>query len=197
MQHFTLTTYLTTNFEMDEQALKPLLSKSFTRTYKKNEFLLMKEQHCSHVLFVESGLLRQYSIDAKGREHIMLFAPEGWFLTEPGTVCFGEASTQFIETLEETRVSFLDKETIAGIEERWPKFKHFNTQLLHRTIHLLQERVTLLMSQSAEVRYLRFVKTYPDIMLRVPQSMVASYLGIAPESLSRVRKELARRHGMA
>jgi CRP-like cAMP-binding protein len=80
------------------------------------------------------------------------------------------------------------------LSDKFPSFIDFNNRLLHNHIRHLQKRINLLLSASAEDRYLQFVKMYPDIMLRVPQTMVASFLGITPESLSRVRKELARRN---
>ena len=70
----------------------------------------------------------------------------------------------------------------------------FNNKLLHNHIRQLQNRINQLLSATAEERYLHFTKIYPDIFLRVPQLMVASYLGITPESLSRVRKELAQKN---
>ena len=80
------------------------------------------------------------------------------------------------------------------LAEQNKSFLKFNNKLLHNHIRHLQKRITQLLSATAEERYLDFIKIYPDILLRVPQSMVASYLGITPESLSRVRKDLAVQH---
>ena len=83
---------------------------------------------------------------------------------------------------------------IKKLEQKAPVFRDFNNLMLHNQIRVLQQRVMMLMSQTAEERYMQFIKTYPDILLRVPQTMVASYLGITPESLSRVRRELANKN---
>ena len=81
-----------------------------------------------------------------------------------------------------------------SLSKKLANFSAFNTKLLHNHISHLQERIDLLLGATAEERYLHFIKMYPDILLRVPQTMVASYLGITPEGLSRVRKDLAQKN---
>lgn len=88
----------------------------------------------------------------------------------------------------------IDENFFLKLSEKSPSFTDLNNKLLHNHIRHLQKRINMLLSSSAEERYLEFVVMYPDILLRVPQTMIASYLGITPESLSRVRKELARRN---
>lgn len=141
--------------------------------------------------FVERGLLRQFSIDEKGKEHTLHFAPENWFVTDRESAYFKQPSKYFIKSLEESVVVLIDEILIQKLTSRLPSFSDFNNRLLHNHIRHLENRINLLLSATAEERYLRFVEMYPDILLRVPQTMVASYLGITPESLSRVRKELA------
>jgi CRP-like cAMP-binding protein len=103
-------------------------------------------------------------------------------------------SAYYIQALEDSQVVFLDESFIQMLSNKVPNFTDFNNRLLHNHIRHLQNRINLLLSTNAEDRYLQFVKMYPDILLRVPQTMVASYLGITPESLSRVRKELAKKN---
>lgn len=194
MKDFSLNSFLTSNLNVDEKDFSSIKKSCFIREYKKDEFLLQSNEHCRHTFFVEKGLLRQYAIDSKGKEHILQFAPECWFVTDKESVYFNEPSQYFIQALENSRIAFIDEVFIRTLEERSPKFKDFNNLLLNNQIRVLQNRVTMLMSQTAEERYLQFIKTYPDIILRVPQVMVASYLGITPESLSRVRRELARKN---
>src|SRR5690606_22679558 len=100
-------------------------------------------------------------------------------------------SAYYIQALEDSSVVMLNEDFIHLLSERFPTFIGFNNRLLHNHIRHLQNRINLLLSAAAEDRYLQFIKMYPDILLRVPQTMVASYLGITPESLSRVRRELA------
>lgn len=158
---------------------------------KKGDFLMKQGDTCIHSFFVEKGLLRYYSIDDKGKEHILHFAPEGWFLSDRDSIYFNIPTHYYTEALEDSTVIMLEKDFFISFAEDVQFFAQLNERLLHNHIRHLQKRITQLLSATAEERYLDFVKIYPDIMLRVPQWMVASYLGIAPESLSRVRKDLA------
>lgn len=140
---------------------------------------------------MERGLLRAYTLDEAGKEHLIQFAPENWFIVDRSSVYFKDPSDSFIEAIEESEIVFLDYEFMDRATSMSITFAKFNEKLLHNHIRHLQKRIRLLLGASAERRYLEFIKTYPDLLLRVPQWMIASYLGITPESLSRVRKELA------
>jgi CRP-like cAMP-binding protein len=131
----------------------------------------------SKIFKVKSGLLRSYSIDQKGKEHIFMFAPEGWTIAD--SVDPKQPSDLFIEALEDSTVIVRSK----NIENT------SNTPFLIKRINVLQKRVIMLMSSSAIERYQHFVETYPDIVQRVPQRMIASYLGVTPESLSAAKKD--------
>ena len=96
-----------------------------------------------------------------------------------------------IQALEPSQVFIIEEAFLTKLSQKIPSFIDFNTKLLHGHIRQLQNRITQLQSAGAEDRYLSFINSYPDIPLRVPQIMIASYLGITPESLSRIRKELA------
>lgn len=194
MNSFNLKTYLTSNLDIDENEISSIVENCTTKTFKKDQFLLRANEHCTHTFFVEKGLLRQYSIDEKGREHILSFAPENWFVTDRESTYFNQPSAYYIQALEESRVVMINEDFIHMLSEKIPSFSDFNNKLLHNHIRHLQNRINLLLSAMAEDRYLQFIEMYPDIFLRVPQTMVASYLGITPESLSRVRKELAQKN---
>ncbi|MDO6808470.1 Crp/Fnr family transcriptional regulator [Zobellia galactanivorans] len=194
MNSTSLKSFLTSHLNVDEQDILTLLSHCTTKKVKKDTFLLQKNERCSHTFFVEKGLLRHYSIDEKGKEHILAFAPESWFVTDRESSYFNAPSAYYIQALEDSQIVLIDENFIQGLSEKVPSFTNFNNRLLHNHIRHLQRRVNTLLSDSAKERYLQFIKTYPDILIRVPQTMVASYLGITPESLSRVRRELARKN---
>lgn len=183
--------YLASNLNIDEGQISSLLDKCTNKKASKGQFLLRKGEICKYGFFVEKGLLRQYAIDKKGREHTISFAPESWFVTDRESAYFNLPSAYFIQALEDSEVVMVDEHFVQLLSREHPRFVEFNNRLLHNHIRQLQNRVNLLLSASAEERYLHFVGMYPDILLRVPQAMVASYLGITPESLSRVRRELA------
>ncbi len=194
MENFSFKDYLTSNIDTDKEILSQLLERCQRKSYKKGSFLIFSGDPCNSIFFVEKGLLRQYSIDEKGKEHILHFAPEGWLLNDRESMHFNMPSKYNIEALEDTEVFILDQAIMDALETEIPAFATFNNELLNNHIRQLQKRITLLLSATAEERYLSFIKMYPNILLRVPQSMVASYLGITPESLSRVRKELANKN---
>jgi len=160
----------------------------------KNEFLLNEGDVCPSTFFVEKGLLRMYSLDKNGKEHIIQFAPEKWLISDRSSVYFNEKSKFYIEAVEETEVYLLSNDFFTKLIDVFPHTAENNDILLQKHIRNLQNRINSLLAETAEERYMNFIKMYPDILLRVPQWMVASYLGITPESLSRVRKELARKN---
>ena len=190
MNNFKLTTFLTSNIDINE-SLKGAIEKCKSLKAGKGNFLLRQGEVCRQSFYVENGLLRYYSIDDKGKEHILQFAPETWFVTDRESAYFHQPSNYFIQALEDSRVILLDENFITELAQKNKSFLEFNNRLLHNHIRHLQKRINQLLSATAEERYLDFIKIYPDLLLRVPQSMVASYLGITPESLSRVRKDLA------
>lgn len=194
MNSFSLISFLNSNLNVGENEVTSIIENCETKIFKKDQFLLRQGEKCKYTFYVEKGLLRQYSIDEKGKEHILNFGPENWFISDRGSVFFDESSDYFIQAVEDTQVVLINEDTIDLLTQKIPTFADFNNRLLHNHIRQLQKRVNQLLSVEAEERYLDFVKMYPDILLRVPQIMVASYLGITPESLSRVRKGLADRN---
>lgn len=194
MKTFRFTSLLTSNIDIDSDTVSQLLSRCQMRQFKRGDYLLRMGEQCGHSFFIERGLLRQFTVDEKGKEHIIQFAPENWFIADYESVHFAEPSSYFIEALEDTSVLLLEESFVLELAKTNPRFISFNNKLLYSYIRALQKRVTQLQSTSAEARYLDFVEMCPDVMLRVPQVMVASYLGITPESLSRIRKSLAERN---
>lgn len=161
------------------------------KNYSKGETILRQGEQCKYTFFIAKGLMRAYTINENGKEHILQFAPENWFISDRSSVLFNDPSSQFIEAVEDTEAILIESDIFEQLAELSAEFRHFNLFLLHNHIRHLQKRINQLLSASAEERYMDFIKMYPNIMLRVPQWMIASYLGITPESLSRVRKDLA------
>lgn len=171
-----------------------LFSSCQIKQVNKGDYLLQPGETCTHSFFVKKGLLRQFSLDAKGKEHVLQFAPENWFMSDRDSMFFHEPAAYYIQALENTSVYLIDEPFLTNLAHKDPQFLDFNLNLLHKHIRQLHKRVQLLLSATAEERYLDFVHMYPDLMLRVPQIQIASYLGITPESLSRVRSDLAKKN---
>ena len=179
---------------LTEAFLTKILSGCNTIQVKKGDYILRKGDVQRQSFYVQKGLLRYYSIDDKGKEHILQFAPQGWFVSDRQSACLSMKSDFFIDALEDSEVVVVHEDFIIESTKQNHDFLELNNRLLHNHIRQLQNRINQLLSYTAEELYLDFVGTYPDILLRVPQWMVASYLGITPESLSRVRKELSERN---
>ena len=143
----------------------------------KGQILQHSGEFNTKIYVVKSGLLRSYSIDKKGKEHIFMFAPENWTIADsisPELPC-----ELVIEALEDSILTIRDKKLVVEA----------NSQSLINRITVLQKRVIMLMSSSAIERYEHFIETYADIVQRVPQKMIASYLGVTPETLSAAKKD--------
>lgn len=194
MNNLNLKAFLISNLDIEKDDILSILENCRLKKVKKEEFLLRENEHCKHTFFVENGLLRQYSIDEKGKEHTISFAPKTWLVTDRESAYFDQPTAYYIQALEDSEVVMIDENFMLLLSEKIPSFTDFNNKLLHNHIRHLQKRINMLLSATAEERYLDFIDMYPDILLRVPQTMVASYLGITPESLSRVRKELAQKN---
>ena len=189
--NIALKTYLIEKAGLTEDEFKKLEVGIKYKSVSKGDFLLREGEVCEATFFVETGVLRSFSIDESGKEHIIQFAPENWFISDRGSVYFNEVSEIFIDAVEDTKVAIIDSEFLTKASKISSPFRTYNDKLLHNHIRHLQKRLNLLLSATSEKRYLNFINLYPDLTLRVPQWMIASYLGITPESLSRVRKELA------
>ncbi|MGN6439810.1 MAG: Crp/Fnr family transcriptional regulator [Agriterribacter sp.] len=185
--------YLLQKTNVTEAEYEKITANLTTRKVEKGKILLRQDEICSEVYFVLSGLLRSYTIDHAGKEHIMQFAPEEWWIGDRNSFYFNEPSLFFIDTIEEAELLVLNRDFF-NQANHIPAFSDFHTKVLHNHIRMLQIRLNMLVAATAEERYLDFIERYPNLTLRVPQWMIASYLGITPESLSRVRKELARKN---
>lgn len=186
--------YLSDILELPVEAVNLCSSHYLRKIVAKNEFLLREGEVCKGTYFVEKGLLRMYSIDNNGKEHIIQFAPEKWLISDRSSLHFNEKSRYFIEAVEDSEVLELKNDFFSNINAAFPNTIENNDKLLQKHIRSLQNRVNSLLADTAEERYMSFIKMYPDLLQRVPQWMIASYLGITPESLSRVRKELAKKN---
>lgn len=165
--------------------------KAKLKEFKKGHILQFEGDSKASAFYVKKGLLRSYIIDHKGKEHIYMFAPENWIIADLEALEFNEPVQLFIDCLENSEVILFDKDCL--LKGDLPKEKIAeNTQLLYRRIGKLQRRVLMLLGSPAIERYHYFINTYPELPNRVPQRMIATYLGITPQSLSSIRGKMAR-----
>lgn len=175
--------------ELSEEEAAYFCSLMQRRTLRKRQYLLQEGDVCRYEFFVNSGCLRAYTIDDKGTEHVLQFAVEDWWIGDMHSFITQTPARLAIDALEDSEVFYLDKAAWDGLFQRVPRFERFFRILLQRAFITLQERVVSGMSDTAEERYRRFRDRYPQLEQRVPQRQIASYLGITPESLSRIRRK--------
>lgn len=171
---------------------KELCKSFFTpKKLRKRQYILQEGDVCKYVAFVEKGMLRSYTIDEKGNEHIMQFAFEGWWIADQYSFLTGEPAIYTIDALEDSELLLLSKQAEDELLKKIPKFERYFRLLLQNSLIATQRRLIGSLSQSAEERYHQLINSCPTIPQRVPQHMMASFLGITPETLSRIRRQLA------
>lgn len=160
------------------------------KSFKKGDLIQQANSSAALSIYVKSGILRSYIIDSKGKEHIYMFASQGYIIGDIEAMEYDQSTQLYIDCLEDCEVILFDKEQLLSILSK----EHtviFN-QLLSRRIGRLQRRVLMLMGTPAVDRYEYFLEIYPELPNRVPQKMIASYLGILPQTLSSIRSEIVR-----
>lgn len=159
---------------------------------KKGSFLHRDGEITQYATFVQKGLFRTFIIDEQGVEHILQFAMSGWWTGDLASFISRKPSRFNVEALEDSDILFISKKSWDSLLEEVPFYLDYHRKLLERSLIATQERLLESYSVDAKKKYLHFLKTYPDVLQRVPQYMVASYLGMSRETLSRVRRQLAK-----
>ena len=168
----------------EEQYFTSLLK---LKKVKKKAYLLQEGDISRHQYFVNKGCLRTYTIDEKGLEHIIQFAIEDWWMGDMYSFLTQTPARFTIDALEDSELLCLEKNALEELYIKIPKFERFFRHLLQNAFVALQERIIANLSQPADERYCTFITKYPDMEKRLPLKQIASYLGITPESLSRIR----------
>ncbi|GAA4276561.1 Crp/Fnr family transcriptional regulator [Aquimarina mytili] len=158
----------------------------------KKQFLIQEGDLVRYEYFVASGCLKAYEVDDNGDEHIMQFAKENWWISDFKAFFEGGKATLNIDSIEESVVYGIEKQDLEDLFLDVPKFDRFFRIKLTSAFVALQNRILSSLDKSNSDRYLDFQKTYPNLEQRVPNYMIANYLGIKPESLSRIRKNLVK-----
>ena len=159
---------------------------------RKRQFLIQEGDLVKYEYFVASGCLKAYEVDDNGDEHIIQFAKENWWISDFKAFFEEGKATLNIDTIEESIVFGIEKQDLENLFLDVPKFDRFFRIKLTSAFVALQNRILSSLDKSNSERYLDFQKAYPNLERRIPNYMIANYLGIKPESLSRIRKNLVK-----
>lgn len=164
-----------------------------TKKITKGTILLYEGEISKTVYKVNEGCLKSYVVDRSGKEHILHFAPEDWLITDMDSFVNNKPSNIFIDAIEDSEVSLLTTSNYSSINQlSYDDLLEQNKKLVNNLI-ATNKRLANLLSATAEERYLDFIETYPTLLGRLPLKLIASYLGMTPEYLSNVRRNLARK----
>ncbi len=157
--------------------------------YKKKDYLLEQGEICKHYYFVNKGCLRMFFIRENGTEQITQFALENWWITDHIGLMNQCPSDYSIQAVEDSEVLSIDNLTYEKLLAEIPRLEHYFRLMAQKALAAHQFRLKLIFDMSKEDMYLHFKSAFPDFMQRIPQYMLASYLGLTPEYLSELRKK--------
>jgi len=184
IEHFE--SYLPLN--ADEKQL--VEARASLRKIIRRQMILQEGFVCKHYSFVVEGCFRMYGVDTKGVEHNIQFAAENDWIADIGSFHSGKPSQLFIEAIEPSVILQIEKQDLYFLYRSIPKLDRIFKVIIENKYVELQNRVLQNISSTAQERYLNFLEQYPTLSLRLPNTQIASYLGITPEFLSKIRKDL-------
>lgn len=170
---------------------------TFIKTYltpkklRKKQYLLQEGDVCKSIAFIEKGALKAYSIDDTGNEHIIQFGIEGWIISDLYSFLTGEPATYNIDAIEDSELVLINKSAHEELLRKLPKYETFTRLNITGAYLAMQKRLTSIIGSPLDERYANFTTTYPEIVQRVPQHMIAAYMGLTPETLSRIRRRIS------
>ncbi|GAA3917929.1 cyclic nucleotide-binding domain-containing protein [Chitinophaga oryziterrae] len=183
--------YLKEKADLTPDELDAVRAVSIEKKIRKRQYLLQEGDVCLHNCFIVKGCLRSYRVGEDGTEHILRFAVENWWISDHESYNTGNPSKSNIDALENAEVILIEKTAFIYLMTSIPRFKNFIEGLKSRSFDASQNRIMSNISDTAEEKYQYFMTSFPDIFYRVPLHMIASYLGVSRETLSRIRSKFS------
>ncbi|GAA3589976.1 Crp/Fnr family transcriptional regulator [Flavivirga amylovorans] len=182
--------YINKYVSLTEVEEKILLSKVIYRSYLKGQYIVQQGDVCKYECFVLSGCTKTFHVDNEGQEHIVMFSIEDWWTADMGSFVTQTPADYNVQCLEKTELIMFSYDIIEDLYAAIPKLERFFRQIIQKAFIASQKRIIRNFSLSAKDRYVYFRDQYPKIEQRIPQYMIASYLGITKEFLSKIKSEL-------
>lgn len=181
--------YLSNKSDLSLTEIERIFSMAVKKKIKRKQFLVHEGDTTRHKAFVISGLLRTYRINDNGDEHIIRFSPENWWSTDLQSYNNETPSKYNVDALEDSEVLLWSKDNFEELSKKLPGLKAFSERLIYKSFDASQNRIYSNISNTAEQKYNEFLNSSPNIINRVPLHMVASFLGVTRETLSRIKNQ--------
>src|SRR6478735_6395766 len=178
--------------DLTPEEISILQSKCTHKHFRKHQYILQQGEFSRVENFIVDGLTRTYEVDEKGQEHILQFGMEDWWIGDMYSFLSGKPSAFNIDCLEDTEVLQITKPNLDQLYSEVPKMNQYFRLLLEKALITTNQRIIASLRKTAAERYLEFLEKYPRIDQRVSNHQIASFLGITPQSLSRVRRDLSK-----
>jgi CRP-like cAMP-binding protein len=185
--------YLQDKITLSEEEVEMIRAVCIEKKLRKKQFLLQEGDRWNYNAFVCRGFLKTFSVDGNGQEHIMNFSPENYWSGDRESLMNGTPSLFNIDAIENSEVILIKKDDFDLLCQKIPQLNQLVNTILQRSFVVSQNRIHSSISLSAEEKYHDFLKKFPSIANRIPQHMIASYIGITPETLTRIRSNAVKK----
>ncbi|WP_130734023.1 Crp/Fnr family transcriptional regulator [Flavobacterium sp. J27] len=182
--------HLTSYLPLKEEEIKELETKLLERNIKRKQFILQEGDICKHYTFVVKGCFKMYKVDKNGNEHNLQFTIENGWIGDLGSFYSNKPSELYIEAMESSIILQIEKKNLLHLYTNYLVFNRIFRVLVENAFIRLQKRVLQNISSTAEERYVDFIENYPSLFNRISNVQIASFLGVTPEFLSKIRKDL-------
>ncbi|MFD0988967.1 Crp/Fnr family transcriptional regulator [Mariniflexile jejuense] len=182
--------YISNYIDLSESDVAFLQAKLTVRKYLKGQYIVQQGDICKYECFVLSGCTKTFYVDAEGQEHILMFSIEDWWTSDMGSFITQTPADFNVQCLENSELVMFSYDVIEDLYSEIPKLERFFRQIIEKAFVASQKRIVRNFSLSAKEQYLYFREQYPLIEQRIPQYMIASYLGITKEFLSKIKSQL-------
>jgi len=176
--------------DQDQEAIKTFFVQ---KKIRKRQYLLQEGDVCKNLAFVAKGLLRSYNVDTKGNEHISAFGWEGWWLSDFNSFLSAVPAVFNIDAIEDAELMMISLADYNALTLTVPIMDRYFRILYQNSLVSKELRLMSAITHTAEEKYVQLAESNPHIIKRIPQNLIAAYLGLAPETLSRIKKNLASR----